>query len=147
MADDKEVGASPEVNETTFTAENQEFTLPNGFIYKKRKLGPVTIPWYASPSIQLGMVAFVCFLCPGMFNALGGLGGGGQNDPHTADKMVRHQYPHPIYSRVKYERQEERRGGEGRKSRNKEQHKVVGGTKKKKKKKTLRGKEYKERLD
>jgi len=87
MADDKEVGTSPEVNEPTLTEENQEFTLPNGFIYKQRKLGPITIPWYASPSIQLGMVAFVCFLCPGMFNALSGLGGGGQNDPHTADKM------------------------------------------------------------
>lgn len=31
------------------------------------------------------MVSFVCFLCPGMFNALGGLGGGGQVDPTTAD--------------------------------------------------------------
>lgn len=35
------------------------------------------------------MVAFVCFLCPGMFNALGGLGGGGKSDPTLADNMVR----------------------------------------------------------
>lgn len=34
------------------------------------------------------MVAFVCFLCPGMFNALSGLGGGGKSDPGLADKMV-----------------------------------------------------------
>ncbi|RAL64249.1 hypothetical protein DID88_002141 [Monilinia fructigena] len=37
--------------------------------------------------IQLTMVAFVCFLCPGMFNALGGLGGGGKSDPTLADNM------------------------------------------------------------
>ena len=54
-------------------------------IYRGRKLGPLRVPWYASPEAQLLMVAFVCFLCPGMFNALGGLGGGGQVDPTTAD--------------------------------------------------------------
>lgn len=39
--------------------------------------------WYASPKVQLFMVSMVCFFCPGMFNALTGLGGGGQVD-HTA---------------------------------------------------------------
>jgi hypothetical protein len=34
------------------------------------------------------MVAFVCFMCPGMFNALGGLGGGGKTDATLADNMV-----------------------------------------------------------
>jgi hypothetical protein len=34
------------------------------------------------------MVAFVCFMCPGMFNALSGLGGGGKADPTLADQMV-----------------------------------------------------------
>jgi hypothetical protein len=34
---------------------------------------------------QVILVGFVCFLCPGMFNALGGLGGGGQVDPTVAD--------------------------------------------------------------
>lgn len=38
---------------------------PAGWMYKSAKLGPLTIPWYASPEIQLVMVAFVCFLCPG----------------------------------------------------------------------------------
>ncbi|ODV88848.1 hypothetical protein CANCADRAFT_32301 [Tortispora caseinolytica NRRL Y-17796] len=33
--------------------------------------------------VQLIIVAFVCFLCPGMFNALSGLGGAGQLDPNT----------------------------------------------------------------
>ncbi|KAK4619744.1 UNC93-like protein [Fulvia fulva] len=63
---------------------------PVGWMYKSRKIGPITIPYYASPKAQLILVAFVCFLCPGMFNALNGLGGGGQldatagNDSNTA---------------------------------------------------------------
>ena len=51
---------------------------PAGWIYKSFKLGPINLPWYASPQTQLVLVALVCFLCPGMFNALNGLGGGGQ---------------------------------------------------------------------
>jgi hypothetical protein len=61
---------------------------PGGWMYKSPKIGPVTLPWYASPKVQLGMVAFVCFLCPGMYNALGGMGGGGKSDPTLADNMV-----------------------------------------------------------
>jgi MFS family permease len=48
------------------------------WMYKPIKFGPWTLPWYASPETQLLMVSFVCFLCPGMFNAVSGLGGGGQ---------------------------------------------------------------------
>jgi MFS family permease len=48
------------------------------WMYKPLKLGPWTFPWYASPETQLLMVSFVCFLCPGMYNAVSGLGGGGQ---------------------------------------------------------------------
>lgn len=58
--------------------------LPSGWIYRHRG----RMPWYASPAVQLGFVAFVCFLCPGMFNSLGGLGGGGKTDPTLADNMV-----------------------------------------------------------
>lgn len=57
-------------------------------MYKSGSIGKFSTSWYASPRIQLGMVAFVCFLCPGMFNALSGLGGGGKSDPSLADKMV-----------------------------------------------------------
>ncbi|KAL1963035.1 hypothetical protein VTN77DRAFT_8783 [Rasamsonia byssochlamydoides] len=64
-----------------------EIPRPAGWMYKSRKIGPISIPWYASPRVQLGMVAFVCFLCPGMFNALGGLGGGGKTDQTLADNM------------------------------------------------------------
>ncbi|CAJ1974599.1 unnamed protein product [Sphenostylis stenocarpa] len=33
---------------------------------------------YNSPLIQTVLIGFVCFCCPGMFNALSGMGGGGQ---------------------------------------------------------------------
>lgn len=73
--------------ETTIapTEHQDDVPRPRGWMYKR--LG--TLGWYASPKFQLGMVAFVCFLCPGMFNALSGLGGGGKSDPGLADDMVR----------------------------------------------------------
>ena len=33
---------------------------------------------YYHPALQVALLGFVCFMCPGMFNALTGLGGGGQ---------------------------------------------------------------------
>lgn len=42
------------------------------------KIGGWEAPWFASPETQLVLVSFVCFLCPGMYNAVSGLGGGGQ---------------------------------------------------------------------
>ncbi|EPS36940.1 hypothetical protein H072_9551 [Dactylellina haptotyla CBS 200.50] len=58
---------------------------PTGWLYQERKFGPIKLPYYASPISQLLIVAFVCFLCPGMFNALSGLGGAGQLDATVAD--------------------------------------------------------------
>lgn len=66
----------------------EEIPRPRGWMYKKIGIGKYNVGWYASPKFQLGMVAFVCFLCPGMFNALGGLGGGGKTDAQLADDMV-----------------------------------------------------------
>ncbi|BAS87532.1 Os04g0105400 [Oryza sativa Japonica Group] len=40
---------------------------------------------YNSPLVQVSLIGLVCFCCPGMFNALTGLGGGGQLDHSTAD--------------------------------------------------------------
>lgn len=51
------------------------------WMYKPIKIGPWSLPYFASPESQLLLVSFVCFLCPGMFNAVSGLGGGGQLDP------------------------------------------------------------------
>jgi hypothetical protein len=61
--------------------------LPRGWKYKQFRVFGVPL-WYASPRVQLLMVSFVCFMCPGMFNALGGLGGGGKINPTLADNMV-----------------------------------------------------------
>lgn len=55
-------------------------TLGKPWMYKPCKIGRWTFPWFASPEVQLVLVSFVCFLCPGMFNAVSGLGGGGQVD-------------------------------------------------------------------
>ncbi|KAI8322794.1 MFS general substrate transporter [Martensiomyces pterosporus] len=40
---------------------------------------------YHSPLAQVLIISGVCFLCPGMFNALNGLGGAGQLDTHTTN--------------------------------------------------------------
>ncbi|KAG0648137.1 unc93 [Hyphodiscus hymeniophilus] len=60
--------------------------LPRGWKYKQFRVFGHQL-YYASPKIQLLMVSFVCFMCPGMFNALGGLGGGGKIDATLADNM------------------------------------------------------------
>lgn len=59
---------------------------PSGWRYGPMRMGSVTLPWYyASPEAQLVLVACVCFLCPGMFNALNGIGGAGQFDPRASN--------------------------------------------------------------
>ncbi|KAM1232414.1 hypothetical protein ACFX13_042973 [Malus domestica] len=40
---------------------------------------------YNSPFVQVSLIGFVCFCCPGMFNALSGMGGGGQVDPTASN--------------------------------------------------------------
>ncbi len=59
--------------------------LPNSWKYRRVSIGPWRLPYYASPEVQLILVSFVCFMCPGMFNALSGMGGGGQVDKHAGD--------------------------------------------------------------
>jgi Major Facilitator Superfamily len=62
-----------EVEETSPTVQGKPW------MYNPIQIGPWTLPWYyASPETQLILVSFVCFLCPGMYNAVSGLGGGGQ---------------------------------------------------------------------
>ncbi|KAF2157226.1 hypothetical protein K461DRAFT_273370 [Myriangium duriaei CBS 260.36] len=90
LADEK---STPHTNEQSASpvyadADNHidgPLTRPAGWKYKQFRVGPLTLPWFASPSSQLILIAFVCFLCPGMFNALSGMGGGGQVDPKPAD--------------------------------------------------------------
>lgn len=61
--------------------------LPNNWRYKRLSFFGIKLPWYASPPVQLLIVALVCFMCPGMFNALNGMGGGGQLD-NTANNRA-----------------------------------------------------------
>lgn len=60
--------------------------IPKRWMYRPFNLFGMRLPWYASPAVQLGIVSFVCFLCPGMFNALSGMGGGGQVDGTAQNK-------------------------------------------------------------
>lgn len=96
MADEKtspEVAATPPVNAThdahdandePITRADGTITRPSGWMYRGFKVGKTEV-WYASPIVQLIMVSMVCFLCPGMFNALGGLGGAGMKDTKAQD--------------------------------------------------------------
>ena len=63
-----EASKSLTITTTSFPAhsgEPKEVELPTGWKYKKMRLGPIALSWYASPESQLILVSFVCFLCPG----------------------------------------------------------------------------------
>jgi hypothetical protein len=57
--------ATPNMQWTTPIVERSEHEMPKGWKYRSFKLGPFTLPYYASPESQLILVSFVCFLCPG----------------------------------------------------------------------------------
>lgn len=79
MADDVKTPAQPS---EAVVLSGSAPPRPAGWMYKGFRVAGHEL-WYASPIVQLFMVAMVCFLCPGMFNALGGLGAGGQVDPQA----------------------------------------------------------------
>ncbi|KAF1839647.1 MFS general substrate transporter [Decorospora gaudefroyi] len=72
------------VQEPMRSNEPSGVELPKGWKYKSLKIGPFTLPSYASPESQLILVSFVCFLCPGMFNAVNGIGAAGLDDDAKA---------------------------------------------------------------
>lgn len=47
------------------SVESGEVEILRGLKYKSLKLGPIALPWYASPESQLILVSFVSFLFPG----------------------------------------------------------------------------------
>lgn len=68
MADAEKTAAEHSVQSPEEAVHEGHTTeIPKGWRYKQLKIGPLKFPWYASPQVQLVMVAFVCFLCPGMF--------------------------------------------------------------------------------
>src|SRR4051812_38895417 len=77
--------AESDHSRTLSNEEAAQVVRPKTWKYKSIKIGPFKLPWYASPPTQLLIVSFVCFMCPGMFNALAGMGGGGQVDHKTGD--------------------------------------------------------------
>jgi len=88
--DDKAVVEASHVNKTSTEHSTEEpaaiLKLPDNWKYKQLKIGGYAFPWYASPPVQLVIISLVCFMCPGMFNALSGMGGGGQRSPQAVDK-------------------------------------------------------------
>lgn len=81
-----EVAASTDASQTYSAEETGSVHRPTGWMYKRLKIGSFKFPWYASPPVQLVIISLVCFLCPGMFNAVTGMGGGGQVDKSAQDK-------------------------------------------------------------
>jgi hypothetical protein len=71
MSEDEEKYSSSETGTAASVAE--VFERPSGLR-----------GFYYSPYTQLVMLGFVCFMCPGLFNALNGLGAGGQTDARTS---------------------------------------------------------------
>lgn len=84
MADEK---SSPELDSAppAIIEHDGPVPRPSGWIYRGFKVGGTEI-WYASPIGQLLMVSLLCFLCPGMYNALSGLGGAGLLSTGAADE-------------------------------------------------------------
>jgi hypothetical protein len=64
-------------------ADQHDRPLGKPWMYK-RLFG--LLPPYASPEFQIVFVAFVCFMCPGMYNAVSGLGAGGGMDPYDVNR-------------------------------------------------------------
>lgn len=86
MATHEKTPVSEEATSSQHSMEGTTLQLPASWKYKSVSLFGRKMPWFASPPVQLVIVSFVCFLCPGMFNALNGMGGGGQLDPTANNK-------------------------------------------------------------
>lgn len=86
MAAEKTLGTAgsetPPNYATDHTLDHTDRQEGKPWMHKRIKLGPITLPAYASPKFQIVFVAIVCFLCPGMFNAVNGLGAAGQVNAH-----------------------------------------------------------------
>lgn len=59
---------------------------PHELSILERFLGETLSRYYANTYTQVFIIGLAAFCCPGMFNALSGMGGGGQIDPRPADR-------------------------------------------------------------
>lgn len=77
----EEVGKTRDIEVQELPDQILEAHVDKSKWYNKRlKIGKFNCLPYSSSFVQMIMVSFIFFLCPGMFNALTGLGGGGQMD-------------------------------------------------------------------
>ena len=81
VADEKAGAETP----PSFEAQDLEHDRPQGKPWMYKKIFGF-IPGYATPEFQVVYVAFVCFMCPGMYNAVSGLGAGGGMDPYDVNR-------------------------------------------------------------
>ncbi|KKY18155.1 hypothetical protein UCRPC4_g05105 [Phaeomoniella chlamydospora] len=58
------------------------------WMYKTFKVGSWTFPGFATPNVQVILVSVVCFMCPGMYNAVTGLGAAGQVKTKDVDNAT-----------------------------------------------------------
>ncbi|KAI0089942.1 MFS general substrate transporter [Irpex rosettiformis] len=74
--------ASRPLPSPTSSTQDDGLPTPPELEYHVRPTGLKGI--YTNTHTQVVFLGFVCFMCPGLFNALNGLGGGGQVDPTTS---------------------------------------------------------------
>ncbi len=67
------------------TSDNPDDTRGPEWMYSKGPQIFGNLWYYASTQVQVAMISIICFLEPGLFNALTGLGGAGQIDATAAD--------------------------------------------------------------
>ena len=65
--------------------EEGNISTPTAKTRGRYRYWPSILPRYEQPTIQVTLVALISFLCPGMWNALNGLGGGGLVDAEPAN--------------------------------------------------------------
>ncbi|QPG74648.1 hypothetical protein FOA43_001980 [Brettanomyces nanus] len=74
----------PSSSDSLRVSETKRSIYDNSKWYNRRIFGK--LPPYSNGLSQIIMVSFVCFMCPGMFNALSGMGGAGLSSPSLANK-------------------------------------------------------------
>jgi len=59
--------------------------IPPIWQHVSHRLGPITLPALWSPNFQLVVISIMCLLLPGVYNAMVGMGAGGQAEPYWFD--------------------------------------------------------------
>lgn len=73
-----------QIDPITMDSEESQIETGNSPISDKSQPGNVYMRLYTDPWFQIILISVVCFCCPGMYNALSGMGGSGQVDSTVA---------------------------------------------------------------